>query len=73
MNEPITWGSYLATSAIAELAGFVFLVAFIALAAWSRSRFCQQCGRRLQWRWRKPWQYAARRFCPFHDDGSPYP
>ncbi len=76
MSEPITWGDYLGARlllGLLGLAGFALVFLYAFLCVWYQSLFCQDCGSRLKWRWRKPWQYASRRFCPFHDEGRPWP
>jgi len=71
MNTPITWSdiahmyiAYIAVGAITPL--ILSVIAWLAL-----DNACKTCGAKLQWRWRKPHEYSARRFCPYHD-GRPW-
>jgi hypothetical protein len=70
-GTPITWEEYLFFEFAQEhpFAAGAIVAAVIFMAALGLAlqvRECRECGRRLQRRGRA-------RFCPFHDDGSPYP
>lgn len=74
MNEPITWGDVLVYQELRF--AFLLLLPLVAALYWTIKAvrppgYCPTCARPLQWRWRKPWQYASRRFCPYHDAGAP--
>jgi hypothetical protein len=66
----MTFGTFLLylLGAIALVIAAFATLPFIAypFARMLQARECQECGRRLQRR-------GGSWFCPFHDDGSPYP
>lgn len=72
-STPITWGDYFALEVFAPLVAFILILASYPLLVLLSPRECRQCGRKLQRRRPKPQGYEPRWFCPFHDDGSPYP
>lgn len=71
MSTPITWGALLEA-----WFGYMLVCALLPLLLGALvpllPRECKACGRKLQRR-KKTGPFLSRWFCPFHDDGSPYP
>lgn len=64
----MTWQGYFAYKLLSALAIFVLAPIFLLLVAASDARWCKHCGRRMQFRWRRPSVWRGRRYCAFHDE-----
>jgi hypothetical protein len=64
----MTWEGYFLYKLLSGLATLVLMPLFYLLVALSDSRYCRQCGRSMQWRWRAPSPYQKRRYCVFCED-----
>lgn len=75
MDQPMTWGDYLAVRAVLYVAAFLLtlfgLIALGLLAAAREKLHCRECDRRMVRRDGKLALYEQRYFCPFHDPRDP--
>jgi hypothetical protein len=71
LDTPVTWGD-LWWWWLPEVVGIVLFPIFL-IGFFLQRPECKACGRSMQWRRKKPNHYASRWFCPFHDEGSPWP
>ncbi len=64
----MTWEGYFLYKLLSAVAILVLMPLFALFAALSDSRYCRQCGRSMQWRWKRKSQFSSRHYCAFHDD-----
>ncbi len=65
----MTWEGYFIFKLLCALGILILTPIFWLLVALSDSRYCKQCGRNMQFRWRRPSPWRGHLYCASHDEG----